>query len=87
MKARRRPYVHRTSERYVVEVLLEDDWHERSHVDEEPLDLCQATEQARLLDGRPFPTRVVMIRTTQVECRTIWEHDRVPRPRKASRSS
>ncbi len=84
MRLRRRPYVHRTTERYVVEVLLEGEWHERSHTHLEPFDFASATEQAKALDGKPFPTRVVLIRTTQVECRTIWEHEGPPKPRKKS---
>ena len=81
-RLRRRPYVHRITERYVIEMLLDGEWHERSHMLAAPLDLPSAMEQAQALDGKPFPTRVVLIRTTQVECRTIWEPEREVRRRK-----
>jgi len=68
-RLRKGGYLRWASEHYAIEVNLEGEWFERTDAVPFRHDLAAVTERARTLHGKPFPARVVLIRTSRVE---VW---------------
>lgn len=69
LRLRKGPYLRWATEHYAIEVSVEGEWFERTDAVPFRHDLSVATERARTLHGKPFPARVVLVRTSRTE---VW---------------